>query len=287
MRFTLRCSPCLTGLVVLSVLSTTAYAGQHQVTKGESLWTIAAKYHMTVHALCQANKLDEEAILQPGQKLRVPTTAVVKRAKTPPKGYLTAPETTVNTGPGTDYERTALGYKGACVELLGKCHGWFLVRFRNGTKGWVPWQSVKTEQGESVKRVPPPPTPQASSGKSKSTPSPSAVPVGTLRSEVTLHCGPGVEYPECGAAVAGARCRLLGKANGWFKVEVGKSGGGWVPVEQVNTDSASGCTAEANAISGVVPRFNSRGYLTKKAAVNGPNNTINNNDPIIGIKIYF
>jgi LysM repeat protein len=47
-------------------------ATRHNVASGESLWSIANKYKITVAALAKANNLAVSAILHPGQKLLIP-----------------------------------------------------------------------------------------------------------------------------------------------------------------------------------------------------------------------
>lgn len=48
----------------------------YSVTRGDSLWSIAKKHHLTVTELAKANNLSTGATLQPGQKLIVPGKAV-------------------------------------------------------------------------------------------------------------------------------------------------------------------------------------------------------------------
>lgn len=48
----------------------------YSVTRGDSLWSIAKKHHLTVTELAKANNLSTGATLQPGQKLIVPAKAV-------------------------------------------------------------------------------------------------------------------------------------------------------------------------------------------------------------------
>jgi len=44
----------------------------HVVVKGNTLYSIAKKYHTTVEKLCQLNKINENSILQIGQKIKLP-----------------------------------------------------------------------------------------------------------------------------------------------------------------------------------------------------------------------
>ncbi|HEU4453999.1 MAG TPA: LysM domain-containing protein, partial [Longimicrobium sp.] len=48
---------------------------EHTVKSGETLWSIARTYDSSVEAIRDANAMDADSVLQPGQKLRVPRPA--------------------------------------------------------------------------------------------------------------------------------------------------------------------------------------------------------------------
>lgn len=48
---------------------------EHTVKSGETLWSIARTYESSVEAIRDANDMDADSVLQPGQKLRVPRPA--------------------------------------------------------------------------------------------------------------------------------------------------------------------------------------------------------------------
>lgn len=52
--------------------SSSATARTHVVRSGESLWSIAQKYGVSVEALCRANGLTLRSAIHPGQRLRIP-----------------------------------------------------------------------------------------------------------------------------------------------------------------------------------------------------------------------
>jgi LysM repeat protein len=60
-----------------------AHATDHTVYEGQSLWSIAKRYNVTVEAIAKANHLDEDAPLRPGTTLVIPDRVgpTVKRAK--------------------------------------------------------------------------------------------------------------------------------------------------------------------------------------------------------------
>ncbi|MCZ7546022.1 MAG: LysM peptidoglycan-binding domain-containing protein [Anaerolineae bacterium] len=43
----------------------------HVVQEGESLWTVAARHGLTVEALCALNGLSDDAVIRPGQTLKL------------------------------------------------------------------------------------------------------------------------------------------------------------------------------------------------------------------------
>ena len=51
--------------------ASTASAGAHRVRPGESLWSIATQYGLTVAKLCDLNGLAPDAVIQPGDRLKV------------------------------------------------------------------------------------------------------------------------------------------------------------------------------------------------------------------------
>ena len=67
----------------------------HQVAKGETLYSISKKYHVTVESLEKANKsLGENFKLKIGQKISIPSTSLVKatETKSEKKGVTSKPE---------------------------------------------------------------------------------------------------------------------------------------------------------------------------------------------------
>jgi LysM repeat protein len=54
-------------------------ATKHEVAEGQSLWKIARRYNVSVVAIQRANDLEEDAPIQPGMVLRIPSKAEAKR----------------------------------------------------------------------------------------------------------------------------------------------------------------------------------------------------------------
>lgn len=55
-----------------SKVAVSSQTRSHVVQAGESLWTIAQRYGVTVEALCQANRLRPSSTIHPGQRLVIP-----------------------------------------------------------------------------------------------------------------------------------------------------------------------------------------------------------------------
>jgi len=262
-----------------------ACALQYEVKQGDSPWTIAAKYRTTVESLCKANKLKEDAVLQPGQRLTIPqpeaaptgssvyrvyrvregdtlsgiasklgvTMCALLRANGlqedvvlqidqklrlpvqvaplapsgPPAGYVSGSNVNARSGPGTDCGRVAVAPKGTRVLLLGKCDGWFRVRFENDREGWLSADYVKTTDADRVSTVAPPPQ----------RPARQPDPTGFLNDEkIPVHSGPGASYARAAEGYGGTRVRLLGKCNGWFRVRFENGTTGWIVWTDLKTD---------------------------------------------------
>lgn len=59
-------------LVILTGAGPADAAKKHTVAEGQSLWRIAQRYQVTVAAICEANGVQEDAPLKPGQVLLIP-----------------------------------------------------------------------------------------------------------------------------------------------------------------------------------------------------------------------
>jgi membrane-bound lytic murein transglycosylase D len=71
--------------------SSTSSARTHTVADGETLWSIARRYEVTVDAVREANEIEESGTIRPGQTLRIP------RAASPPSST-TASSTRTESG---------------------------------------------------------------------------------------------------------------------------------------------------------------------------------------------
>jgi LysM repeat protein len=104
-------SPAAAAVTPARPMADIAPVSTYTVGKGDSLWSIANKNHLTVAELAKANNLGVGAVLQPGKKLIIPggkataaaketaaTTAPVKAAATPARANGEAVKHTVQPG---------------------------------------------------------------------------------------------------------------------------------------------------------------------------------------------
>ena len=101
----------------------------HQVEKGETFYSIAKMYHVTVEALQKANKLPGDAKLKIGQKLFIPSSASTAKAtetkvEKPAPSKAPKPEVIkVSQNPPADGPSTHIVVKGETVYAIAKANG--------------------------------------------------------------------------------------------------------------------------------------------------------------------
>jgi len=91
----IRYSPTRPGTPVASALETQPVADvtpatTYTVAKGDSLWTVAKKKHLTISDLASANKLKAGSALHVGQKLILPSKSGVRPASVSTAGFVAA-----------------------------------------------------------------------------------------------------------------------------------------------------------------------------------------------------
>jgi membrane-bound lytic murein transglycosylase D len=66
-----------------------ASGGVHKVRRGDTLWSIAQKYGMTVEEICQANSITANTRIYPGQSLDIPTSQTTSASVLPGSEFVT------------------------------------------------------------------------------------------------------------------------------------------------------------------------------------------------------
>ncbi|MEI6915094.1 MAG: NlpC/P60 family protein [Armatimonadota bacterium] len=121
-------------------------AKNHSIRQGDTLWTIASKYKVSVKDLAQANGLTDKSILPLGKKLSVPSSSSRNVASDKPSTPLpskaialgvvakTAP---FRSEPEASAKRLGVAVAGAKVKILQMKWHWFQVKTDSGKIGWV------------------------------------------------------------------------------------------------------------------------------------------------------
>lgn len=84
-------SPSAVALAPTRVVEDVAPVTTYTIVKGDSLWSIAKKNHLTVAELAKANNISAGAAVRPGQKLMVPVKAAPAAAAAAPAAREAAP----------------------------------------------------------------------------------------------------------------------------------------------------------------------------------------------------
>ena len=96
----------------------------HHVQPGENLYTIAARYGVTVQAIVGTNSIPNPNNIRVGQPLRIPTNAVSRTVVLTPTPWATKkPEPSLAHSPPTVYHATPMPTRPAYVNDVSSCGG--------------------------------------------------------------------------------------------------------------------------------------------------------------------
>ncbi|MEP6754911.1 MAG: NlpC/P60 family protein [Chthonomonadales bacterium] len=131
----------LGALIALQILS----AGSAQASKnirvghGDSVDSLARKYHVAKKDIAKANHISEDAVLRDGRKLIIPDPPkTVKRGATMHRvGVIRADRIAVRLGPNESYRRAVLVDRGYQLVVTRKAGEWYQVTTQTGRIGWV------------------------------------------------------------------------------------------------------------------------------------------------------
>ncbi len=142
------------------VLTATAFANIHTVSKGDNDYSIAKKYGISVEQLHKLNPKTNWKSLQIGQKLTVSVAVAKSKTKTTPvaktksvsvkttgsTASITKTDVIVRSAPTTSSDKKGLVDKGQNGAVIERRAGWTKVKFSNNLIGWVrdDMVSVKT-----------------------------------------------------------------------------------------------------------------------------------------------
>jgi cell wall-associated NlpC family hydrolase/LysM repeat protein len=159
------CISASTSALLAASAGSQASASQiHKLKHGESVFSIARKYHVSVHAIAEANpSLDVDSVPD-GHKIVIPDvsaksvsiksaahkTAVAKIQVASGHhkiAYTLGDHVGLRVGPGETFQRIGACWKGEKLVVTGVKDGWAHVTAANGSSGWMRHDFVKYAHG--------------------------------------------------------------------------------------------------------------------------------------------
>ncbi len=153
LRWALLCVAAAPGLLH----SNAAEASQTVVIqRGDSIDTLARKYHVSIADIARANGIDKDAILVDGKRLTIPDPPrSVKRPATMRRAAVVSGDRiTVRLGPDESYRRLTLVDHGAELTATRKAGDWYQVELPSGRIGWLRGDFLRVGKGD-MKPEPP------------------------------------------------------------------------------------------------------------------------------------
>jgi cell wall-associated NlpC family hydrolase len=141
--------------IALLAISLPASAHQrHTIKPGETLGSIARKYHVAVKEIVAWNGLKNADRLSEGMSILIPTASkstTARTEKSPPraekrtiarstmyrKAAIKGDRISVRVGPGTEHRRLNMFDNGAPMLVTAERNGWAQVQMPNGKTGWT------------------------------------------------------------------------------------------------------------------------------------------------------
>lgn len=148
LRWALLCVAATPGLLLASptFASHTVVVG-----RGDSIDSLARKYHVSIADIARANGVDKDAVLRDGRRLTIPDPprSVSKPANMRRSANVKGDRITVRLGPDESYRRLTLVDHG--VELLAtrKAGEWYQVELPSGRTGWIRNDFLKVAKADS------------------------------------------------------------------------------------------------------------------------------------------
>jgi peptidoglycan endopeptidase LytF len=133
------------------VLFPSSAKASHTVTigNGDSLDSLARRYHVPVRAIAKANGITPETILRNGRKITIPDApkTIVKDATMRKPGMVTGNRIAIRRGPDQGHDRLALVDHGYTLVVTGQSGDWYQVKTQIGRIGWIKTDFVRIGAG--------------------------------------------------------------------------------------------------------------------------------------------
>ncbi|MDH7602291.1 MAG: NlpC/P60 family protein [Armatimonadota bacterium] len=155
-------------IAVLISLSSHSLAITHKIKSGDTLWTLAKKYHTTPRQIAKANGIRETAVLSIGKKLYIPVPGAAKTSDKTRNAsanrsasskaskfsmlVVTKDNVCIRSGPGTGHKKVAVVVQGTKVKRLYRTGSWLKVALEDGRCGYVyrPLVDIARSSGRQV-----------------------------------------------------------------------------------------------------------------------------------------
>lgn len=244
LRWALLCVAATQG----ALLASSAEASQTVVIgRGDSLDSLARKFHVSVQDIAHANGLKPDALLRDGSRLTIPDPPkpVVHAATTRVGAVVQGDRIAVRLGPGSEYRRIALLDSGAHVVGTHKLGDWMQVELAGGKTGWMKAEFLAMSASPAVSQMASSAARPSAPAAARSAAAPSVpaaarsaaaptVRIATLTGDnVLLRAEPSKSAPSRGLLDRGATGRVLASKDGWVQLRFGSGRGGWVKAEFV------------------------------------------------------
>jgi uncharacterized protein YgiM (DUF1202 family) len=131
------------------------------------------------------------------------------------RAYVTASNTKVRSGPGTQFRAIADIGTDAKVNVVGRDGEWVLIVSKKGNApGYIEMASVTAWTGEAAERA-------SDAGKSEPAASEKKDVAGRYEAltDTQVRSGPGLHYPVVADVSKGTKLNVVEENKGWFKVE--------------------------------------------------------------------
>ncbi len=133
------------GALCASVSASANNTPSHTVQHGESLSTLARKYHLNVQDLVVANHLKNADALKDGMKLVIPPPPAKQFVKATMRkpGFISGDRISLRMAPAVDGRRIDMFDMATPLTVTADKLGWYQVTMADGRQGWIRQDFVK------------------------------------------------------------------------------------------------------------------------------------------------
>lgn len=151
-------------ILVSLIIASAAFAGaEYTVKSGDTLWSIAKRFSVSVEQVASANGIDADGTLRVGAELAIPQGAQAA-APSAQMGWwarITGSGVNLRSGPATSASKQGVLRKDQIVEILAREGDWVQIKLGSAEIGWVCAEYAKV--GATRTAVAPPPVSPRSS----------------------------------------------------------------------------------------------------------------------------